>query len=91
MMKPELKAAVRKYEVLAERRKPLHDQVADISKQMINQMKYIKSICDHPNVIRRESYNPGGYLNMACTTYWNECPICGATGPKTEKSHGHYG
>lgn len=50
----------------------------------------LKEICDHSELEECKSYDPGGYLDCASTSYWNKCMTCGACSEVTTKMHGHY-
>lgn len=48
--------------------------------------------CTHEGFVEEKSrYFSGSYTDTAHTTYWNQCKLCGATGPEVIKDHGYYG
>ena len=51
----------------------------------------LKSQCPHEEVVAKESYVSGGYLNTGETSYWNECTLCGKRSEITRKSDGMFG
>jgi hypothetical protein len=47
--------------------------------------------CPHEEVEVKNSYFPGSYYDKAYTRYWNQCSLCGVTGPVTVDHHNYYG
>jgi predicted dithiol-disulfide oxidoreductase (DUF899 family) len=48
-------------------------------------------LCPHTELIPKEYYFSGSYLDQAYSEYWNECACCGQTSERTTKQHSWYG
>lgn len=64
---------------------------ARASAKLAEARKLRNELCPHSELIPREYYFSGGYLNQAYMEYWNECACCGARSEKTREQYSWYG
>lgn len=79
-----LKLAVEKQHKVIKRKQELLDREREKLKKIIIN-------CSHEEVEQKSSYFSGSYYDKACTTYWNQCKLCGTKSEEWDDTHSYYG